>query len=103
VTALAWAGVVTAAAGALFFLAGTVGLVRFPDGFSRLHALAKADHLGLGLTAAGMAMQAASAAVALKLVLTWLLVLVAGATCSYLIADASAPGEGPPRPGGADG
>lgn len=102
-TALAWAGVATAAAGALFFLAGTVGLVRFPDEFSRLHALAKADNLGLGLTAAGMAMQAASAAVALKLVLTWLLVLVAGATCSYLIADASRPGDDPPSPEGADG
>jgi len=32
-----------------FFLAGTVGLLRFPDVHSRLHALTKADNLGLGL------------------------------------------------------
>jgi multicomponent Na+:H+ antiporter subunit G len=34
-------------AGVFFFLAGTVGLVRFPDPLSRLHALTKADNLGL--------------------------------------------------------
>jgi len=34
-------------AGALFFFAGTVGLLRFPDSLTRLHALAKADNLGL--------------------------------------------------------
>ena len=34
--------------GALFFLAGTVGLLRFPDVHARLHALTKADNVGLG-------------------------------------------------------
>jgi multicomponent Na+:H+ antiporter subunit G len=34
-------------AGAFFFLAGTVGLLRFPDTLTRLHALTKADNLGL--------------------------------------------------------
>ena len=35
--------------GVFFFLAGTVGLLRFPDTLTRLHALTKADNLGLGL------------------------------------------------------
>ncbi|HEX9168314.1 MAG TPA: monovalent cation/H(+) antiporter subunit G, partial [Roseiarcus sp.] len=35
--------IATIAAGVLFFLAGTVGLLRFPDALSRLHALTKAD------------------------------------------------------------
>ena len=30
-------------AGAVFFLAGSVGLLRFPDTLTRLHALTKAD------------------------------------------------------------
>jgi hypothetical protein len=47
-----------------FFLAGTVGVLRFPDTHSRLHALTKADNLGLGLVAAGLALQAESAAAA---------------------------------------
>ncbi len=72
--------------GAVFFLAGTVGLLRFPDTYCRLHALTKADNVGLGLTVAGLAVQAESWAVAGKLLLIWLLVLFAGASVSYLIA-----------------
>ena len=72
--------------GGLFFLAGTVGLLRFPDIYSRLHALTKADNVGLGLTVAGLAVQAESWAVAGKLLLIWALVLLAGASVSYLIA-----------------
>jgi multicomponent Na+:H+ antiporter subunit G len=37
-------------AGALFFLAGTIGLLRFPDTLTRLHALTKADVLLAGAT-----------------------------------------------------
>lgn len=73
-------------AGALFFLAGTVGLLRFPDVYTRLHALTKADNVGLGLMVAGLALQAESWAVVAKLLLIWWLVLLAGASVSYLIA-----------------
>jgi len=73
--------------GAIFFLAGTLGLLRFPDVYSRLHALTKADNLGLGLMIAGLILQAESWAVAGKLLLIWLLVLVAGAGVAYLIAN----------------
>ena len=72
--------------GGLFFLAGTFGLLRFPDVFTRLHALTKADNVGLGLTVAGLALQVESWAVAGKLLLIWLLALLAGAIVSYLIA-----------------
>ncbi len=74
-------------AGALFFLAGTVGLLRFPDIYTRLHALTKADNVGLCLLMAGLAVQAESWAVVGKLLLIWLLVLLAGASVSYLIAN----------------
>jgi multicomponent Na+:H+ antiporter subunit G len=73
-------------AGALFFLAGTVGLLRFPDTLTRLHALTKADNLGLGLVVLGLVPLADGALGALKLVFIWLLVLVASATVSQLIA-----------------
>jgi multicomponent Na+:H+ antiporter subunit G len=56
--------------GNVFFLAGTFGLLRFPDVYPRLHALTKADNVGLGLIVAGLAIQAASWAAALKLLLT---------------------------------
>jgi multicomponent Na+:H+ antiporter subunit G len=82
-------------AGAFFFLAGTVGLLRFPDALTRLHALTKADNLGLGLVVLGLLPQVASLRDGLKLVCVWILALVAGATVSQLIARA-ARREGPP-------
>jgi len=78
--------VVAVSAGILFFLAGVVGLLRFPDALTRLHALTKADNVGLGLVVAGLLPQAGSALEALKLVLVWLTVLLAGATVGQLIA-----------------
>lgn len=74
------------AAGALFFLAGTVGLLRFPDIYTRLHALTKADNVGLGLVAAALALQAESWAAAGKVLLVWLLVLLASASACHLVA-----------------
>lgn len=72
--------------GAAFFFAGTVGLLRFPDLYTRLHALAKADNLGLGFTLFGLVLRAESVASGLKLVLVWLLVLAASTVVSFLIA-----------------
>jgi len=77
------------AGGAFFYLAGTVGLLRFPDALTRVHALTKADNLGLGLVVLGLLPRAGSALAALKLVTVWLLVLLAGATVSQLIASAA--------------
>ena len=72
--------------GGLFFLAGTAGLLRFPDSLTRLHALTKADNVGLGLIVAGLALQADSWLLAAKLLLIWILVLFAGANVAHLIA-----------------
>ena len=73
-------------AGAFFFLAGTVGLLRFPDAYPRLHALTKADNLGLALVVIGLLPQMDGLLAAAKLVLVWLLVLLASAVVSQLIA-----------------
>jgi multicomponent Na+:H+ antiporter subunit G len=78
--------VVAVCAGLVFFLAGTVGLLRFPDTLSRLHALTKADNLGLGLVTLGVALQADGLLSALRLIVIWLLVLLSSAAVSQLIA-----------------
>lgn len=72
--------------GAIFFLAGTLGLLRFPDIFSRLHALTKADNLGLGFIASGLALQADDLFVAIKLLLVWLVAMLAASTSAQLVA-----------------
>ena len=89
-------------AGLVFFVAGTVGLLRFPDVHSRLHALTKADNLGLGLIVLALALQAASPWHALKLALVWLLALLAAATAAQLVARSAlvSPRAGEPEAGG---
>ncbi len=87
--------VLAVSAGAFFFLAGTVGLLRFPDAYTRLHALTKADNLGLGLVVLGLLPQVDGVAAGLKLVSIWLLVLLSGGTASQLIARALRRGRQP--------
>ncbi len=75
--------------GVFFFCSGTVGLLRFPDVYTRLHALSKADTLALGMICASLALQSGSVLMTLKLLLISLLVTVAGATSASLIAGAA--------------
>ncbi|KUJ71089.1 monovalent cation/H(+) antiporter subunit G [Thiomicrospira sp. WB1] len=82
---IAWLGAGLITLGLMFFVAGTVGLLRFSPSINRLHALTKADTLGLGLVVMGLALQAPAVAVALKLVLIWSLALVSAALVSHLI------------------
>lgn len=76
--------------GLVFFIAGTLGLIRFPDVHARLHALTKADNLGLGFIVAGAALQTSGITTVVKLLLVWLLTLLASATASQLIARSAA-------------
>ena len=71
--------------GGFFFLAGTLGLLRFPDPLSRLHALTKADTLGLGLIVLGLLPQMNDAVSIFKLILIWILILIASGTATQLI------------------
>ena len=88
--------IASVAVGVLFFVAGTAGLLRFPDAVTRLHALTKADNLGLGLVALGLVAQAGSFVFALEVLVIWLLVLLSGATASQLIARAQHRGDTEP-------
>lgn len=72
--------------GCLFFLAGTVGMLRFPDAYCRLHALAKADNLGLFFLCAGLGVHSGQWRVGLLLAVIWVLNLLAATTSAHLIA-----------------
>ena len=73
-------------AGCFFFIAGSIGMLRLPDVFARLHATTKADNLGLGLVVMGVLLQSDSLFRAAKLILIWLLVLLSSSTACHLIA-----------------
>ena len=72
--------------GFFFFLAGSVGLLRFPDLISRMHALTKADNVGLACIAIAVAINTSAWMTGLKILLIWLIVLIASSLMSGLIA-----------------
>lgn len=82
------------ATGTVFVVMGTVGMLRFPDLPTRLHAVAKADNLGLGFIVVGLmvhtfaegGVNGASFGIAMKLVLIWLLALLGTAANSHLLS-----------------
>lgn len=75
--------------GTLFFLLGTIGIFRFFDLYTRLHALSKVDNLGLGFISFGLILQSGSWLISLKILLIWLLALLSASTLSYILSSAS--------------
>lgn len=74
-------------AGGFFFLAGTVGLLRFPDTLTRLHALTKADNVGLGCLAFGLVVDwSFEPQATAQLLLAWVLVLVSSSLAALALA-----------------
>lgn len=72
--------------GSFLLITGSVGLIRFPDLPTRLHAVTKADTVGLGLLVAGLACQADDGRSIAMLLLIWFLVMASGAVACQLLA-----------------
>ncbi len=84
--------IIAVSAGAVLFLAGTLGLLRFPDTLTRLHALTKVDNLGLGLVVLGLMPQLGWLSAA-KLLAVWLLVQLSGAIVTQILGRSVSGGE----------
>lgn len=82
---LDWLGAALVLLGVAVMTLGTIGLWRLPDAPSRLHALTKADHAGLGLLAVGLTLIGRDPFAALIMALVWLLILLSGATAAQLL------------------
>lgn len=96
--------IVSVSVGVAFFLAGSIGLLRFPDLFTRLHAVTKADNVGLGFIVLGLAIDAETFRAGLEPFVVWALVLASSSTVSHLIARrarAGGPAGAPRSTGGA--
>ncbi|PWR01103.1 Na+/H+ antiporter subunit G [Meridianimarinicoccus roseus] len=74
------------AGGVVLLLLAALGLWRFPDLHTRLHALTKADTAGVALVALGAGLLSGSAATLVPLTLCAVLVAISGATTGHLIA-----------------
>ena len=86
--------VILLALGLFFFLGGAVGILRFPDFYSRLHPAGKLDTAGLLFSMAGMALYAAhdltwgSLLTALKIMMIVVFVFLTSPTATHAIIDA---------------
>jgi multicomponent Na+:H+ antiporter subunit G len=81
-------------AGVFFFFAGAVGIIRFPDFYSRLHPAGKLDTMGLLATMVAMALYTVQGMTlndvltALKIMLIVVFVFITSPTATHAIVDA---------------
>ncbi len=75
--------------GSFFCLTGGVGLLRFPDFFTRVHSASLTDTLGAGLILVGLMLQAEWGIVTAKLIMILIFSLLAGTTASHAMAKAA--------------
>lgn len=76
-------------AGTAFTVVGTLGLIRLPDVYSRMHATGITDTTGAGLLLLGMALQAGLTLVTAKLFLILVFLLYTSPTATYALANAA--------------
>ncbi len=87
---VSWAALVT---GGLLVVTGGIGLLRFPDLYTRMHAASVTDTGGAGLVLFGLMLQAGLTLVTVKLVLILWFLLFTGAVSSHVLAKAALNGK----------
>ncbi len=73
-------------AGTFFFFTGTLGILRMPDVYTRLHVAAKADSLGAGLWMLGLAILSGSGVIGFKLIVLTIFLWITGPTAAHCMA-----------------
>ena len=76
-------------AGLFFVLAGTLGVLRLPDFYTRLHAAGMTDTLGAELILLGLIIQSGFTQMSLKLLLVAFFLLLTSPTATHAIAYAA--------------
>ena len=76
-------------AGGFFLLVGSLGMVRLPDFWARLHAASIIDSAGVGLLLFGMMLQAGFGLITVKLILIVIFLIVTGPTATHAVANAA--------------
>ncbi len=88
-SALGIFGSVLIVLGVITMLVGAIGVVRFPDFFTRLHAAGKGDTLGQGLVLLGLLCFTTSFQDGFKLVLIVVFILIVNPTATHALARAA--------------
>ncbi|MBE0467158.1 MAG: monovalent cation/H(+) antiporter subunit G [Candidatus Desulforudis sp.] len=75
--------------GFFFLLVGTVGVLRLPDFYTRMHAVGKCDTLGLLLCLVGLMVYEGVSLVSLKMLYIWVFILMASPTATHVFLRAA--------------
>ena len=75
--------------GGFFLITGGVGLIRFPDFYTRIHAAGVTDTLGAALLLLGMVLQSGDVLTAIKLIMIGFFIFLTTPTATYAIANAA--------------
>mgnify|MGYP000011006431 CR=1 FL=1 len=75
--------------GSFLCVSGGIGLLRFPDFYTRMHAVGVTDTLGAGMILIGLMILSTDFLVFAKLVMVLLLTLLIGPTTSHVLAKAA--------------
>lgn len=75
--------------GALFALLGALGVLRFPDVYTRLHAASKAGPLGVGLILVGAGLHSGEPLIVLRVVLGLLFLILVSPIAAHLLSRAA--------------
>ncbi|MCK5382414.1 MAG: monovalent cation/H(+) antiporter subunit G [Gammaproteobacteria bacterium] len=75
--------------GAIFLLVGAIGALRFPDFYTRLHAVSVCDTMGAGLVLVGLMLQGGLSLVTVKLLLMFYFMMFTGPTAVHALAEAA--------------
>lgn len=84
--------------GSFFCISGGVGLLRFPNFFTRVHAAGVTDTLGAGLILLGLMFQAGDPITLIKLILVLLFAWLTGPTATHALAKSAMHGGVKPAP-----
>ena len=76
-------------AGLFFIIAGTIGLIRLPDFYSRMHATGKCDTLGEGLVIMGLIIYNGLNFISVKLLFLVIFIFVVNPVATHAIARAA--------------
>ncbi|MDX1697134.1 MAG: monovalent cation/H(+) antiporter subunit G [Thiohalobacterales bacterium] len=76
-----------------FLLTGAIGVLRFPDFFTRLHAVSVCDTMGAGLVLTGLMLQGGLSLDTLKLIVMLYFMLFTGPTAVHALAAAALQGR----------
>ncbi len=90
IDALSWLAIL---GGVFFIVVGSIGLIRMPDVYTRLHAAGMTDTMGAGLLLIGLSFQAGLTLITVRLMMIWAFLLFTSPIGTHALARAALHGK----------